>query len=113
MEIYIVYYDLINKFHGTLICFHPISYANNFLDEIDLHVTDEFSDDLLPNCDELTEDEIESGFACSNETIFKEPRYNDPIFERLFAQLWQDYQISMNTRSSLYGMLILRCEKQK
>ena len=83
------------------------------MDEIDLHVTDEFSDDLLPTCDELTEDEIESGFACSNETILKEPRYNDPIFERLFAQLWQDYQISMNTRSSLYGMFILRCDKQK
>ena len=83
------------------------------MDEIDLHVADEFSDDLLPNCDELTEDEIESGFACSNETIFKEPRYNDPIFERLFAQLWQDYQISMNTRSSLYGMFILRCRQTK
>ena len=96
-----------------MICLRPISYANKILDEINLHVTDEFSDDLLPNCDELTEDEIESGFACSNETIFKEPRYNDPIFERLFAQLWQDYQISMNTRSSLYGMFILLCEKQK
>ena len=91
----------------------PIGYANNVLDEIDLNVTDEFSDDLLPTCDELTEDEIESGFACSNETIFKEPRYNDPIFERLFAQLWQDYQISMNTRSSLYGMFILRCRQTK
>ena len=108
-----IYCNLINKFHGTLICLRPISYANTILDEINLHVTDEFSDDLLPNCDELTEDEIESGFACSNETIFKEPRYNDPIFERLFAQLWQDYQISMNTRSSLYGMFILLCEKQK
>ena len=108
-----IYCNLINKFHGTLICLHPISYANQVLDEINSNVTDEFSDDLLPNCDELTEDEIESGFACSNETIFKEPRYNDPIFERLFAQLWQDYQISMNTRSSLYGMFILFCEKQK
>ena len=49
--------------------------------KINLYVTDEFSDDLLPNCDELTEDEIESGFACSNETVFKEPRYNDPKYQ--------------------------------
>ena len=47
------------------------------------------------------------GVECSNDTIPAEPRYNDPIFERLFAQLWEDYQTTMNTNASLYGMYLL------
>ena len=65
----------------------------------------------------MTIEEIEDGVECSNDTIPAEPRYNDPIFERLFAQLWEDYQTTMNTNSSLYGMYkrqilissVLRC----
>ena len=49
-------------------------------------------------------EEIAQGIECSNETMPAEPRYNDPVFERLFAQLWEDYQTSMNTQSSLYGI---------
>jgi hypothetical protein len=67
--------------------------------------SDVFPEEKLPPCDQLTVEEIEQGIECSNETI-TEPRYNDPVFERLFAQLWEDYQISMNTQSSIYGINI-------
>ena len=65
---------------------------------------DIFPEEELPSCEDMTIEEIEDGVECSNDTIPAEPRYNDPIFERLFAQLWEDYQTTMNTNSSLYGM---------
>ena len=63
-----------------------------------------FHEEKLPACVDLTVEEIEEGIECSNDTAPAEPRLNDPVFERLFAQLWEDYQTSMNTESSLYGM---------
>ena len=62
-----------------------------------------FPEDELPACQDLTNEEIEYGTECSNDTIPAEPRLSDPIFERLLAQLWEDYQTSMNANSSLFG----------
>lgn len=69
--------------------------------------SDIFPEEELPPCEELTMEEVEDGVECSNDTSPAEPRYNDPIFERLFAQLWEDYQTTMNTNASLYGMYLL------
>ena len=66
-------------------------------------LSDIFPDEELPPCEELTDEEIEEGIECSNNTIPAEPRYNDPIFERLLAQLWQDYQTSMNIHKEILG----------
>ena len=59
-------------------------------------------EDDLPLCSEMSANEIEEGKACTNQT--RAVRYNDPVFERLFAQLWSDYQTAMNTEASLYGI---------
>ena len=66
-------------------------------------ILDAFPEEKLPPCSELKAEDAIEEVTCTNETIAVEPRFNDPIFERLFAQLWEDYQTSMNTQSSLYG----------
>ena len=68
-------------------------------------LSDIFPDEELPPCEELTDEEIEEGIECSNNTTPAEPRYNDPIFERLLAQLWQDYQKSMNIHKEILGKI--------
>ena len=44
---------------------------------------------------------------CTNATVVvEEIRYDDPIFKRLIAQVWADYQYKLNQEGELYGILI-------
>ena len=63
----------------------------------------EDEEEELPPCSTLTVEEKGQGIECTNTTDIIEIRYNDPVFERLIAQLWMDYQTKMNTAVSLYG----------
>jgi len=68
---------------------------------------DSFSDELPP-CYELTEDDLDLGISCDNSTAPPEPeiRHRDPLFERLLAQIWSDYQTKLNEEASLYGFVV-------
>ena len=58
----------------------------------------------LPPCESLFSDEAIPGENCDNSTaIVPEIRINDPIFERLIAQVWSDYQYKLNHEKQLYG----------
>ena len=48
----------------------------------------------LPHCSTLTEAELASMTDCDNSTIVEEVRLRDPLFERLFSQLWHDHQVN-------------------
>ena len=50
----------------------------------------------LPHCSTLTEAELASMTDCDNSTIVEEVRLRDPLFERLFSQLWHDAQVNLN-----------------
>jgi hypothetical protein len=70
---------------------------------------DSGSDSLgLPHCDTIL-DEVEQnpGINCDNSTVFEpEIRYNDQVFERLFAQVWSDFQYKLNNEAQLYGVVL-------
>ena len=54
----------------------------------------------LPHCSTLSEAELASMTDCDNSTIVEEVRLRDPLFERLFSQLWHDTQVNLNYSSS-------------
>ena len=59
----------------------------------------------LPPCESLFADEAIPGENCDNATIVPpEIRRNDPIFERLIAQVWSDFQYKLNQEAELYGV---------
>ena len=44
---------------------------------------------------------------CTNATVVEpEIRYDDPIFKRLIAQVWADYQYKLNQEGKLYDYVI-------
>merc|ERR1719376_1752779 len=67
-----------------------------------------FGEDDLPPCYELSEDDLALGVSCDNSTAAPEPeiRHRDPLFERLLAQIWSDYQTKLNEEASLYGFVV-------
>ena len=65
----------------------------------------ESSGSLLPPCESLFADEAIPGENCDNTTIVPpEIRLNDPIYERLIAQVWSDFQYKLNQEAQLYGV---------
>lgn len=59
----------------------------------------------LSPCESLFADEAIPGENCDNATIVPpEIRRNDPIFERLIAQVWSDFQYKLNQEAELYGV---------
>jgi len=67
---------------------------------------DDWGDQGLPHCSTLTEAELASMTDCDNSTIVEEVRLRDPLFERLFSQLWHDTQLAMNEESAINGEVI-------
>ena len=63
----------------------------------------------LPHCSTLTEAELASMTDCDNSTIVEEVRLRDPLFERLFSQLWHDTQVNLNYSSSSKLSTPLHC----
>ena len=50
---------------------------------------------------------MQPGDDCTNVTVVvPEIRYDDPIFKRLIAQVWADYQYKLNQEGELYGYLM-------
>ena len=50
---------------------------------------------------------MQPGDDCINATIVEpEIRLEDPIFKRLIAQVWADYQYKLNEEGALYGHII-------
>ena len=44
---------------------------------------------------------------CENVTVeVPEIRHEDPIFKRLIAQVWADYQYKLNQEGELYGFVV-------
>lgn len=71
---------------------------------------DPFDEDFgsfLPPCNSLFEVDRRPGDNCDNTTV-EEPeiRYSDPIFERLIAQVWADFQYKLNNEAQLYGVVL-------
>lgn len=67
-----------------------------------------FFDSLLPPCESLFEEDRMPGSNCDNSTSAAAPeiRWNDPVFERLIAQVWSDLQYKLNHESQLYGVTL-------
>lgn len=62
---------------------------------------------FLPPCDSLFEVDRMPGENCDNSTVVEpEIRIPDPIYERLIAQVWSDFQYKLNTESQLYGQVL-------
>ena len=81
--------------------------------DIHLRILPIFSDDDfgsssfgLPPCSDFFEIDRKPGENCDNSTIEEIPeiRYPDPLYERLFAQIWSDFQYKLNQESQLYGI---------
>lgn len=61
----------------------------------------------LPPCDTLFEMDQIPGENCDNSTVIEpEIRIPDPIFERLIAQVWSDFQYKLNSEAQLYGQVL-------
>ena len=64
-------------------------------------------DMALPSCENLFEEDRDPGINCDNSTLIHEaPRFHDPVFERLIAQVWSDLQYKLNHESQLYGVVL-------
>lgn len=61
----------------------------------------------LPPCNKFSYDEIEKdGIRCDNSTGPPQVRHRDKLFERLFSQIWFDYQTKLNYEKALYGLVV-------
>ncbi len=86
---------------------------------------DSFGITTLPPCSEMDELEQNPGINCDNTTVIIPEirflilvikclcpwndfnvRYNDVVFERLFSQVWSDFQTKLNTEAQLYGQVL-------
>lgn len=68
----------------------------------------DMDDSFLPSCENLFEEDRAPGINCDNSTLISNevPRFHDPVFERLIAQVWSDLQYKLNHESQLYGVVL-------
>ena len=66
---------------------------------------DPWNFDDLPPCQTLFAEDAIPGETCDNSSFVPpEKRINDPIYERLIAQVWSDFQYKLNQEAELYGV---------